>query len=159
MTFDINIQIDSPAEFQISTDSLRTVAQSALEICNIGQAELSIIITTDEMVRQLNRDYRGIDAPTDVLSFEAQNDDDFIAPETGHYLGDIIIAAPTAKRQATAMGHTLGEELSLLVIHGILHLLGYDHLTSDEKLTMWAIQTEILTHNGLTHVKPTEAKQ
>lgn len=157
MTPQIGIHIDNLSEFEIVTDALIAIAEGALTICGIKNAEVSIVINTDEAVQSLNRDYRGVDAPTDVLSFEAQNNQaDFIAPGEEHYLGDIVIAAPTANRQAMAMGHTLAEEISLLIVHGILHLLGYDHLTPDDKSKMWALQAQILTHHGLTHVKPTE---
>lgn len=154
----INIHIDNLSDFEIAADALIAIAERALTVCEIENAEVSIVINTDEAVQSLNRNYRGVDAPTDVLSFETQNDnDDFVVPGEEHYLGDIVIAAPTANRQAAAMGHTLIEEISLLVVHGILHLLGYDHLTPDEKSKMWALQAQILTHHGLAHVKPTEA--
>lgn len=156
--FDINIQIDNQTDFEIPVDTLTDIAESTLTMCNITDAELSIVITTDAAVQNLNRDYRGVDAPTDVLSFETQSDDDFIVSDAGYYLGDIIIAAPTARRQAIAMGHAPIEEIKLLIIHGILHLLGYDHLTPKEKSMMWALQEKILRHHGLGHVKPTETK-
>ncbi len=80
--------------------------------------DFSVVIVSDKKISQLNETYRGKKGPTDVLSFEAGQDD---------YLGDIIISAETAERQARQMGHSLEKELKILMIHGFLHLLGYDH--------------------------------
>ncbi len=100
----------------------------------------------DEDVRILNQRFLGIDAPTDVLSFPAGDTD----PETGRgYLGDVIISMPWAVDQAVQRGHSTEAELQVLVVHGVLHLLGYDHATSAEKKRMWSIQGKILTGLGL----------
>ncbi len=82
--------------------------------------DFSVVIVSDRKISQLNKTYRGRKGPTDVLSFEAGQDD---------YLGDIIISAETAERQARQLGHSLEKELKILMIHGFLHLLGYDHET------------------------------
>lgn len=106
---------------------------------------LSLVITGDQQVRELNRQYLGIDENTDVLSFtsgEVDPDDHLL------YLGDVIIAYPTASQQAIAAGHPVEAELQLLVVHGVLHLLGYDHLEPHEKTVMWSLQDEILTSLG-----------
>jgi len=93
-----------------------------------GETELSLIITDDEAVRELNRQFRGVDAPTDVLAFGAGAEEHFVtAPDSPPYLGDVVISYQRALAQAKELGHAVGEELKLLVIHGILHLLGYDH--------------------------------
>ena len=100
-------------------------------------------------MRELNRQFRNIDAPTDVLSFPA----DFSDPENGiPYLGDIIISYPSAKEQSYAGGHSIEAELQLLVVHGILHLLGHDHADPEEKADMWAAQKEILHDLGLENI-------
>lgn len=115
--------------------------------------DLSIVIEDDARLQQLNKEFLGIDAPTDVLSFpsgEVQPD-----PETGRvYLGDIIISYPRAVEQAKAAGHPLLSELLLLVVHGTLHLAGYDHAEPEEKAEMWAAQAEILHNLGvqITHL-------
>lgn len=115
-----------------------------------ADADLSIVLTGDAQLRQLNRDYLGIDAPTDVLSFPASESD----PETGSpYLGDILISIPRAKAQAKAAGHALGSEVQLLVVHGVLHLLGHDHAEPKEKAKMWRAQAEILTSLGLGEIQ------
>lgn len=114
-----------------------------------SKSALSLVLTDDEQIRQLNRDYRGIDAPTDVLSFDVHERD----PETGClYLGEIIISLPYAAKQAQRGGHSLQEETQLLVIHGVLHLLGYDHAEAKEKKAMWADQAAILEELNLDHI-------
>ena len=108
--------------------------------------DLTIVQTDDAGMRRLNRDYRGNDAPTDVLSFPAHELD----PETGaHYLGDVVIAIPRAAEQAREAGHSLEDEAQLLVVHGVLHLLGHDHAEPGEKGLMWAAQAEALRQLGL----------
>jgi len=114
------------------------------------ESDLTIVITDDDQLRQLNREYRDIDIPTDVLSFPA----DFTDPENEMpYLGDILISFERAKVQAAAGRHSVIAELQLLVVHGVLHLLGHDHTTPDEKTQMWAAQTEILSQLGLEMIK------
>jgi probable rRNA maturation factor len=100
----------------------------------------------DERIRELNAQYRGVDAPTDVLAFPA----DFIDPDLdSRYLGDILISVPRAASQAEAREHSLTEELQLLVVHGLLHLAGYDHLEDAEKAEMWDLQARILKALGV----------
>jgi probable rRNA maturation factor len=108
--------------------------------------EVTVVLTDDEGIRALNRDFLGVDAPTDVLSFGAQEDSGpFIAaPEMGGYLGDVIVSYPRAVTQAEEHGHPVQQELNLLVVHGVLHLLGYDHADQEEKAVMWARQEAIL---------------
>ena len=112
---------------------------------------LTVLVTDDAQIQELNRDYRGVDTPTDVLAFgEANGANEFVPPpgET-HYWGDIIISCPRAMEQATAYGHPLQEELALLVVHGTLHLLGYDHEQASDKERMWAIQNTALARLGI----------
>jgi len=119
-------------------------------------AGLSLVLTDDDQLQQLNRDFRKIDAPTDVLSFPAQMSDMEI-PDRVPYLGDILIAVPYASRQATSEGHSLLEELQLLTVHGVLHLLGHDHMEPVEKAKMWEAQTAVL-HKLQVHITlPDEA--
>jgi probable rRNA maturation factor len=105
------------------------------------QADLTVVLSDDDHLQALNRDYLGFDSPTDVLSFPSGE----IDPDSGHvYLGDVIISYPRAAAQAQAAGHPLEAELRLLVVHGVLHLLGHDHADEAEKTAMWAAQDEIL---------------
>lgn len=128
---------------------LKTAVQTTLTHEQQIEAALSILLTDDAEIQRMNCDYRGEDRPTDVLSFEAGD-------ELGGYLGDIAISVETAVLQAENAGHQLIEELQLLAVHGTLHLLGYDHLSSEEKDEMWEKQTAVLTQLNLNHVTPTE---
>ncbi len=102
---------------------------------------LTVVISTDAQLQELNRQYLGVDSPTDVLSFPAGELD----PESeAMYLGDILISYPRALAQAEAAGHAVQAELQLLVVHGTLHLLGFDHAEEDDKALMWKTQEEIL---------------
>ena len=113
-------------------------------------ADLTIVLTDDAQLHELNREYLGVDAPTDVLSFPASEAD----PETGvPYLGDILISIPRAAIQAQTAGHSLEAEVQLLAVHGVLHLLGYDHAQAEEKARMWSAQAEVLTRLGLSDLK------
>ena len=120
---------------------------------------LTLVIAGDAALRKLNRDFLGIDAPTDVLSFPFQigaglrpsrtpgaRSEAFAQCED--YLGDVIISLARAKAQAKIGGHALTDELRLLVIHGVLHLLGFDHDTTEEKQRMWAVQAKALKKAG-----------
>jgi probable rRNA maturation factor len=108
---------------------------------------LTIAIEDDAHVQKLNKKYRHIDKTTDVLSFEAND----LNPESGLLnLGDIIISYPMAFNQSSTAGHPVLSELQLLVVHGMLHLLGYDHAEPDEKEKMWVVQNNILDRLGVT---------
>lgn len=109
-------------------------------------ASLSLVLSDDETVHGLNRQYRGVDAPTDVLSFPVEHDAPF---EDDTDLGDLIIAVPYLARQAKAQGHTFADELLLAAIHGTLHLLGYDHDTRENEDAMWTIQAQALAAAGV----------
>jgi probable rRNA maturation factor len=140
---------------------LERAAKAALQNQNApSDSELTIVLTDDSQVQELNRDYLGIDAPTDVLSFPASEtngseiDGSEIDPETGApYLGDILISLPYAAKSAEKVGHPLESEVQLLVVHGVLHLLGHDHAEAEEKVVMWKAQAEILESLGLGYIK------
>jgi len=119
------------------------------------KANLSVVLTDNRKLRALNRDYLGIDAPTDVLSFPASEaDESETDPETGsRYLGDILISIPYARKGAKQAGNSLEAEVQLLVVHGVLHLLGHDHAKLKEKAKMWKAQREILIQLGLGDVQ------
>lgn len=146
----VDLQVDDAYLAQTPEAQLLAIVEATLRHESAVDVELSLVIAGDELLQQLNRDYRGIDAPTDVLSFSAQEDgaEDgpaFVtAPEAEAYLGDVIISYPMAERQAAAAGHPVQDELCLLAVHGVLHLLGYDHATPEEESAMWAVQDEIL---------------
>lgn len=129
-------------------------ALASFVICEEGRpdtTEVSISFVTDDEIHELNRDYRGIDRPTDVLSFECDNvDDDFMPEGQGgedepYELGDIVIAPDVAERQTAEFGTTFHDELCLLITHGLLHLCGWDHMTDEEADAMEARERELLT--------------
>ncbi len=114
-----------------------------------ANALINILISDDEQLQELNREFRRIDAPTDVLSFPM----DFIDPEADMpHLGVIAISYPRAQTQAEAGGHSVEAELQLLTIHGVLHLMGHDHAEEAEKTLMWQAQAEILAALGLSGI-------
>ena len=120
----------------------------------LASVDMTIVLTDDAQLHELNREYLGVDAPTDVLSFPASEAD----PETGTpYLGDILISVPRATQQAEAAGHSVEDEVQLLVVHGTLHLLGYDHAGAVEKARMWKAQAEVMSGLGLSHIKIQDA--
>jgi probable rRNA maturation factor len=125
----ITIQIVPRFRAEVDEGSLRRLAAEVLRQEGVAEeTELSLLITDDEAIRELNHRFRGVDAPTDVLAFGAGEEEHFvIAPESPPYLGDVVISYQRALAQATELGHAVAEELKLLVVHGILHLLGYDH--------------------------------
>ena len=156
---------------------LHEVIEAAAKYLNLPEGiELDLSIVSNEEIQVLNRDYRGLDKPTDVLSFaltevSSEYDVDFAhldltdeAEETEdleetefqdeeaipQHLGDIIISYPRAQEQAQDYGHSLDRELAFLAVHGFLHLNGYDHQTEEEAQEMFRIQEEVLTTYGLT---------
>lgn len=143
------ISIDIIPEFRrvFTPNTLERAAQAALVQQSAPDADLTLVLTGDSQVQALDQEFLGKDTPTDVLSFPSSEMD----PETGRrYLGDIIISVPQAEAQSVARGHTLEAELSLLVIHGVLHLLGHDHAGAKEKARMWKAQSEVLTSLGIS---------
>jgi probable rRNA maturation factor len=108
-------------------------------------AELTIVLSDDAQLQHLNRQFLGVDAPTDVLAFPGGETD----PDSqALYLGDVILSVQRAAAQAAAAGHSTQDELCLLVVHGVLHLLGHDHADEEEKAVMWALQGQILEQIG-----------
>ncbi len=102
------------------------------------------MLTDDEHITSLNSRYRGIEGPTDVLSFSLIEGEEFIDPSSIKALGDVVISIDYAERQADEQGHSLEHELDVLLAHGLLHLLGYDHMETDEAEIMFSRQAEII---------------
>jgi len=147
----IEIQHQNESFPELDVAVLEKAARMALEEQSVEEdVDVTILLSDDEEIQALNRDYRGYDKPTDVLSFEAHEPN----PETGVlYLGDIIISLERAAEQAERGGHPLLAEVQLLVVHGVLHLLGHDHAEAEEKAKMWQHQAEILGRLGLSNLK------
>ncbi|GAB4543124.1 MAG: rRNA maturation RNase YbeY [Anaerolineales bacterium] len=147
------IHIDAQYEFPDQTLLERAARFTLDHQAASAASELTIVLSDDAQLRELNREFLGIDAPTDVLSFPS----DEIDPETETpYLGDIILSIPRAAEQAEAAGHRMEEESQLLVVHGTLHLLGHDHAEPEEKARMWQAQAEVMVRLGLAHVRVSE---
>jgi probable rRNA maturation factor len=104
---------------------------------------ICIVVMDDAEVRRLNREFRGVDAVTDVLSFSS-GESATTEAQTMPYLGDLVLAWPYIQRQAECENHSAADELILAVVHGTLHLLGYDHDTDEHQRVMWAVQAEAL---------------
>ncbi|MCY8345229.1 rRNA maturation RNase YbeY [Bacillus haynesii] len=117
-------------------------------------AEVSVTIVNNEEIQKINKEYRGKDYPTDVISFALEEDGEgeieIIGADMPPVLGDIIISVDKAQEQAEEYGHSLMRELGFLTVHGFLHLLGYDHMTEEEEKEMFTKQKEILNRYGLS---------
>ncbi len=126
---------------------IERIAGKLLERENLpGEIEISVLFTDNEGIRQLNREYRGIDTPTDVLSFPLSTPEELAqAPEeTEVLLGDVVISVETAREQARQQGHSIKQESALLLTDGLLHLLGYDHGSEEERERMRQMESEVV---------------
>ena len=148
---------------------IKKVLQKGAEIRQVpDSAEISILLCGNQEIHQLNQQYRGVDAPTDVLSFpmidyEAPADfafledspvEDYFDPDTGELLlGDIVISVEKVMEQAEKYGHSVKRELAFLVAHSMLHLFGYDHMEPDEAEVMEDKQNQILLNIGITRME------
>jgi len=142
----MNIIINDEYRLMISEEVITKTVQKSLDYEGLPVLSgVSVVIADNSKLQELNNQFLGIDAPTDVLSFPS----DEIDPDTGEpYLGDIILSLPKAQTQADEAGHSLEAETQLLIVHGMLHLLGYDHGEDSEKREMWEHQTAILADLG-----------
>lgn len=153
---EIEILIDDQYQQQLKPQELEKAAITAVSFIRSGEnVELGIVITGDEEIQRLNRVYRGIDATTDVLSFAMQDDPVEVDEDEGasqfplvsdgvEHLGEVIISCPQASRQAEAAAHSLSREITILIIHGVLHLLGFDHEEETEAQVMEKYEADIL---------------
>lgn len=129
----------APGSAALSSSAVRRMAELMLEDLSLADSELSVLLCNDSAIHRLNREHRNKDKPTDVLSFPQA---EFRAPEKpkeGQHLallGDVVISLDTAERQARSRNRALLHEVRFLLAHGILHLIGYDHMTPDEKIVM-----------------------
>ena len=155
MSMEINVLIDGGFADCPEITWLQKVIEQVLIAREVSaDVELSLVIAGQEKVQELNRSYRGIDEPTDVLAFfmttEGEHEAEpspFIAPPDGiRHLGEVIISYPQAVIQAKEHKHSLKRELAILVIHGVLHLLGYDHEEPEQEEGMRAREREMLEH-------------
>lgn len=153
---ELSISVAEEFEDRINQDWLEGVFQAALKAVDIpSAAEASLVITDAETVRQLNREYRKRDESTDVLAFalgdqlSGEVEPPFVNPPDGIlHLGEVIVSYPQAVKQAAEQGHSVEEELKVLIVHGVLHLLGYDHEELEPERQMRAKEREIIERIG-----------
>ena len=153
MQIEISNQQEKMTVTQAIEDKIIEVLEETARVHEVDElAEVSLMFTDDETIHEMNLEYRGIDRPTDVLSFaleEGEEEEIFGGPEE-NLLGDIIISVETATRQAEEYGHSVEREMAFLALHGMLHLLGYDHMEEEERQEMRAQEEAILASLGIT---------
>lgn len=142
-TPDVVIDISRLAEGWPEVEVARTVAAALSEVAGANRGELSVVLSDDAQVRTLNRDYRGKDRPTNVLSFPM--------PAGSGLMGDVIFARETLTREADAQGKSFADHFAHLLVHGVLHLQGFDHRDDAEAEAMEAIETRVLAGLGIAN--------
>lgn len=148
--YEVEVLAETPVREEWQS-SVRAAAIAALKDQQVEPASgCSILLTEDERLQTLNREFLGDNKPTDVLSFPSGEP----VPGQASYLGDIAISVPAAERQARSGGHHVAAELQLLTVHAVLHLLGYDHEGSADKAKMWEAQARILSDLGAEITEP-----
>ncbi|MBO4737806.1 MAG: rRNA maturation RNase YbeY [Bacilli bacterium] len=147
----MEVVFDNPygKEFDWLNERYSEIAKAAFSYLDVKENyEIDVSLVDDETIHQINRDYRNVDRVTDVISFAFNDDkdpnDQINSLEVQKMLGEILICLPQAKRQAAEIGNTLERELSFLFTHGLLHLLGYDHMTPEDEAIMFPLQEKIL---------------
>ncbi len=145
------IEIFNQTEEKIKElDTVEKVLYSAMEKEHLENTSFNLIIVDNNYIHELNKNYRGIDRETDVITFALEDEDTVIIPDDERILGDIYISLDKARAQAEEYGHSFFRELSFLAVHGFYHLLGYDHQTKEEEKVMFAKQEEVLNSYGIT---------
>lgn len=145
---DVLVAIDPRFGQQIAADWLVGIARITLEMERVGKCELGIVVTDDDEVRALNRQYAGEDHATDVLSFSLREGADFVHPDETERLGEVVISMEMAEKHAQEGGHNTDDEVAHLLVHGILHLLGHDHVDADGERVMRARERSVLAEVG-----------
>lgn len=142
----VDVQIAPALRKKVVKQEIRKWAVATLRAEGLTQVpDMAVVVTDNDSIQALNRDFRGMDEPTDVLAFGEEKPGPFVlAPGEPMYLGDVVISLERAEAQAQERDVAVEDELRLLLVHGILHLLGYDHATEDDHRQMWARQDAIL---------------
>ena len=129
-------------------DGLKDLLEFALKYQNLTNVDFNVILVSEDKIHEINKEYRGIDRPTDVISFALEDNKD-IEYDNYRLLGDIYICDNKVFDQAKEYGHSVKRELSFLAVHGLLHLLGYDHMKPEDEKVMFGLQEEILDKYGI----------
>jgi probable rRNA maturation factor len=140
----ILVTVDEPFRASVDATWVEEAARGILQAEGVPPAELGVLVTHDARLRELNREYAGEDEATDVLSFSLTEGEKFASPDGVLRLGEVIISYPTAERQGREAGRSTEAEIAHLIVHGILHLLGYDHAEPEEERQMRAREQELL---------------
>ena len=144
------IEIFNNTEEEIpELETVEKVLYSAMDKEELKDTSFNLIIVDNNYIHELNRDYRGIDRETDVITFALEDEDTLIIGDNERILGDIYISIDRARSQAIDYGHSFLRELSFLAVHGFYHLLGYDHQTKEEEEVMFKKQEEVLESYGI----------
>ena len=145
-----SVLITVVAEFGrfVEVEDLRRIAAGVLAAESVPESELGVLVTDDEAVRRLNREYACEDEATDVLAFSLREGEEFVSPDGVARVGEVIISYPTASRQAAEAGRLPEDEIAHLLVHGILHLLGYNHAEAEEERVMRARTEALLSALG-----------
>lgn len=146
------MNIDVVNLLDVSVDDLEELKEFLYKVCedeNLDNVIFNVIIVDDEEIHRINKEYRNIDRPTDVISFALEDDHSFNRSDI-RVLGDIYISLDHVKSQSIEYGHSFKRELFFLAVHGLLHLLGYDHMTEEDEKVMFAKQEEVLSRYGIT---------
>jgi probable rRNA maturation factor len=144
MTFQIDIESNSQSQQLPASADIERWIVAALNSQDLSEAEVSVYIVDDEESQELNAQYRGKDKPTNVLSFPADLPEEVEIP----LLGDLVVCAPVVEREAAEQGKTLAAHWAHMLVHGSLHLLGYDHIEDTEAEAMEALETRIIIELG-----------
>jgi len=141
-----SIEIQSGKAYAELEKRAAAAARAVLEMQSAAPGSLTVVLTDERALRDANRQFAGVDRPTDVLSF---GDGEQLPDGSGTYFGDVLIAVPLAEQQAARAGCSLADEICLLTVHGVLHLLGFDHAVAPEKDRMWQQQAAALASLGI----------
>lgn len=144
-----HFEINDLYQVDFKYNYLKKVIKRTLKHENVENAYFSIIFVGNEEIQKINREYRGIDKITDVISFAFEDTDKLVYNNT-RVLGDIYICIPRMIEQSSSYGHSIKRELSFLTVHGLLHLLGYDHMKKEDEEVMFGLQELILNEEGIT---------
>ena len=145
----MSIGIFNKTEEKIDKSFVRKVVKHTLKKMEAEKSEVNIIFVGLEEIHEINKTYRNVDRPTDVISFALEDTEDVTVYEE-RVLGDIYICLDKIHEQAKEYGHTEIREMAFLIVHGLLHLLGYDHMIKEEEKIMFGLQEEILNEMGIT---------
>ena len=148
----MEIEIFNETDSNLDQDLIK-LKKLLVDFCKrekLGNVLFNIIIVNEEKIHYLNKQYRNIDKPTDVISFALEDDDKMTSPEDIRILGDIYICLEKVISQAKEYNHSFERELTFLCVHGLLHLLGYDHMNKEDEKIMFSKQEEVLNYYGIT---------